>query len=72
MITTRKAMRLNPQVIEKGGKKEFVVLPYEEYQAIEELMEDYMDLIDLRESKTDGQDQLSVSLDEVIKELKKG
>ena len=46
MITSRKAVRLNPQIIEKGGKKEFVVLPYEEYQAIEELMEDYMDLID--------------------------
>jgi hypothetical protein len=42
-----------------------------EYQAIEELMEDYMDLIDLREAKAEGQDQPSVSLDEVIKELKK-
>jgi len=71
MITTRKAMRFNPQIIEKGGKKEFVVLPYEEYQAIEELMEDYMDLI-LREAKAEGQGQPSVPLDEVIKELKKG
>ncbi|MEI6640176.1 MAG: hypothetical protein WCL46_10690 [Chlorobium sp.] len=43
-----------------------------EYQAIEELMEDYMDLIDLREAKAEGQDQPSVPLDEVIKELKKG
>jgi len=43
-----------------------------EYQAMEELMEDYMDLIDLREAKTEGQDQPSVSIDEVIKELKKG
>jgi PHD/YefM family antitoxin component YafN of YafNO toxin-antitoxin module len=49
MITTRKAMYLNPQVIEKAGKKEFVVLPYEEYQAIEEMMDDYRDLIDLIE-----------------------
>ena len=69
MITTKKAMRLNPQIIEKGGKKEFVVLPYEEYQAIEELMEDYMDLIDLREAKAEGQDQASVPLDDVIKQL---
>ncbi|ACF42502.1 hypothetical protein [Pelodictyon phaeoclathratiforme] len=45
---------------------------YEEYQAIEEFMEDCMDLIDLWEAKFAGQDQLSVSLDEVIKELKKG
>ncbi len=71
MITKRKAMQLNPQIIEKGGKKEFVILPYEEYQAIEELMEDYMDLIDLREAKFAEQDQPSVSLDDVIKELKK-
>ena len=69
MITARKAVRLNPQIIEKGGKKEFVVLPYEEYQAIEELMEDYMDLIDLREAKAEGQDQASVPLDDVIKQL---
>jgi len=72
MITTRKTMQLNPQIIEKGGKKEFVVLPYEEYQAIEELIEDYMDLIDLREAKSAEQDESSVPLDEVIKELKKG
>ncbi|MGB7511198.1 MAG: hypothetical protein WBP54_07920 [Pelodictyon phaeoclathratiforme] len=45
---------------------------YEEYKAIEELMEDYLDLIDLWEAKFAGQDQLSVFLDEVIKELKKG
>jgi hypothetical protein len=45
---------------------------YEEYQAIEELMEDYMDLIDLREAKVADQDQPSVTLNEVIKELKKG
>ena len=72
MITYRKAaVRLNPQIIEKGGKKEFVVLPYEEYEAIEELMEDYMDLIDLREAKAEGQDQPSVPLDDVIKQLSK-
>lgn len=42
-----------------------------EYQAIEELIEDYMDLLDLREAKAEGQDQSSVPLDEVIKELNK-
>lgn len=43
-----------------------------EYQAIEELMEDYIELIDLREAKVEGQGQLSVPIDDVIKELKKG
>ncbi|MEI6758717.1 MAG: hypothetical protein WCK85_12765 [Chlorobium sp.] len=44
---------------------------YEEYQAIEEFMEDCMDLIDLRKAKFAGQDEPSVPLDEVIKELNK-
>ncbi|MEI7696366.1 MAG: hypothetical protein WCI64_12085 [Chlorobium sp.] len=44
---------------------------YEEYQAIEEFMEDCMDLIDLWEAKFAGQAELSVPLDEVIKELNK-
>jgi hypothetical protein len=58
--------------IEIQKKLHLMVAPYEEYLAIEELMEDYMDLIDLREAKAEGQDQPSISLDEVIKELKKG
>lgn len=42
-------MKLHPQIIAKEGKNEFVVLPYEEYQALTELMYDYEDLRDLRE-----------------------
>jgi hypothetical protein len=44
----------------------------EEYQTIEELMEDYMDLIDLREARAHDQDLPSVPLDEVINDLNKG
>jgi len=32
-------MALHPQVIEKKGKKEFVVLPYEEFLSIQEALE---------------------------------
>ena len=45
------ALELHPQPIEKEGKTEFVVLPYEEYQALVELMNDYEDLMDLRQAK---------------------
>jgi hypothetical protein len=31
-------MELNPQVIQKKGKREFVVLPYEEFVKIVELL----------------------------------
>ena len=37
-------MSIHPQVIEKEGKKEFVVLPYEEFLAIKESLEDFEDL----------------------------
>ena len=30
-------MKLHPQLIEKKGKKEFVVLPYDEFMTLEEI-----------------------------------
>ncbi|MCI5224247.1 MAG: type II toxin-antitoxin system Phd/YefM family antitoxin [Candidatus Electrothrix sp. AR4] len=41
-------MKLNPQLIKKKGKGEFVVLPVEEFQAMTDLIEKYEDLRDLR------------------------
>jgi len=62
-------MILNPQVIEKDGKKEFVVLPYEEFLAIKEALEDYEDLKDLREAKEESMNEASIPLDKVIADL---
>ncbi len=64
-------MELHPQLIEKEGKKEFVVLPFEEYQALTELVSDYEDLRDLREEKEKSRNQESVPLDKVIVDLNK-
>jgi PHD/YefM family antitoxin component YafN of YafNO toxin-antitoxin module len=44
-------MELHPQIIEKEGKEEFVVLPFEEYKELTELLLDYEDLRDLRKEK---------------------
>ena len=55
-------MSIHPQVIEKEGKKEFVVLPYEEFLAIKENLEDYEDLKDLREAKALEGDAASIPL----------
>ena len=44
-------MTLHPQIIEKQGKKEFVVLPYEEFIHLQEQLEDYEDLRELRRAK---------------------
>ncbi len=64
-------MSIHPQVIEKEGKKEFVVLPYEEFLVIKELLEDFEDLKDLREAKADSGDKSTVELSDIKKDLLK-
>jgi hypothetical protein len=59
-------LKIHPQIIEKDGRKEFVVLPYEEFLALEELMHDYEDLRDLREAKEEAKVQAGVQIDKVI------
>jgi len=62
-------MSIHPQVIEKEGKKEFVVLPYEEFLAIKENLEDYEDLKDLREAKAEEGDAPTARLSDIRAEL---
>lgn len=62
-------MELHPQLIEKNGKNEFVVLPFDEYQALTELMLDYEDLKDLREAKEEAKNATAIPLDAVITAL---
>lgn len=63
-------MDIHPQVIEKEGKKEFVILPYEEFVAMEEMLNDYEDLKDLREAKEASKGDVAVPLGKVISDLK--
>ena len=62
-------IELHPEYLSKNGKKEFVVLPYEEFEALQELLEDLEDLIDLRNAKLEDADKPSISLAEVKKQL---
>jgi PHD/YefM family antitoxin component YafN of YafNO toxin-antitoxin module len=62
-------MLLHPLVIEKEGKKEFVVLPYEEFLQIQEALEDLEDLRDLREESEESSDTPSRSLREIGRDL---
>ena len=62
-------VELHPQVIEKDGKKEFVVLPFEECVQIEEALADYQDLHELREAKAAEGDAPTVGLGELRSEL---
>lgn len=61
--------QIHPQIIEKDGKKEFVVLPYEEFRRLEEELADYHDLRALREAQREEGDAPTKSLEEVRKEL---
>ena len=63
-------MTIHPQIIEKEGKKEFVVLPYNEFLQIQEALEDFEDLKELRKEKEDAKDQPTTPIDKIAKELK--
>ena len=60
---------LHPNILEQDGKKQFVVLPYNEFIALQEELQDYYDLKELREAKKKEQDAPTLSLDEAKKEL---
>jgi PHD/YefM family antitoxin component YafN of YafNO toxin-antitoxin module len=55
---------LNPQVIKKDGKKEFVILPYEEFVRIQEQLEDYEDLQILRQATEKEREDPTIGLEE--------
>lgn len=63
------AMDIHPQIIMKDGKKEFVVLPYDEYLRLQEALEDYYDLQTLREEKASALHEPTRPLDEVLREI---
>jgi hypothetical protein len=62
-------MRLHPQVIEKEGRKEFVILPYEEFLQIQEALDDFEGLRELRNEREVARDTPSRSLGEIGKDL---
>ena len=56
---------LHPEFLTKDGKRQFAVLPYEEFVALQEVLADAADLIDLRAAKADEADAATVPLSEV-------
>jgi PHD/YefM family antitoxin component YafN of YafNO toxin-antitoxin module len=62
-------MDLNLQIIEKNGKKEFVVLPYEEFLKIREELDDYEDLRILRKAKQKEGAAPTITIKEAKKRL---
>jgi hypothetical protein len=60
---------LNAQIIKKNGKKEYAVLPYEEFIRIQEELEDYQDLRFLREAKEAEKDAPTIGMAELKKKI---
>ena len=60
-------IELHPEILKKDGQPEFAVLPYEEFQAVRELLMDYDDLRDLRAATSEEADAPAMSLREVSK-----
>jgi len=62
-------MVLRPQILEKDGEKQFVVLPYEQFIEVQEALDDFEDLKALRAAKDAEQDEPTVPLAEVKRDL---
>ena len=62
-------VELHPNILERDGKKAFVVLPYEEFLMLEEEVQRFEDLKALRAAKAEEADAPTVSLPEAKKQL---
>ena len=60
---------LHAQIIKKNGKKEYAVLPYEEFKMIQEELEDFQDLRCLREAKKAEKDAPTIGMAELKKKI---
>lgn len=61
---------LHPNILEKDGKKEFAVLPIEEFIQIQNLLHDFEDLKELRSAKEKEKDVSGCSVKEAREKLK--
>lgn len=62
-------LKLHPEILIKDGKKQFAVLPYEEYAIIQERLADAEDLLELRKAKRAESKKRSIPWAEVKRKL---
>ena len=60
-------IELHPDILEKNGQPQFAVLPYEEFEAVRELLLDYEDLKNLRAAKAEEADAPAMALAEAAR-----
>ncbi|HZS53950.1 MAG TPA: hypothetical protein VFA65_06075 [Bryobacteraceae bacterium] len=62
-------MTLHPEILTKNGKKQFAVLPYEEFVKLQEWLADMENLLELRKAKRAEGKKRSISLREAKRRL---
>lgn len=62
-------LTLHPEILIKNGEKQFVVLPYEEFVAVQERLADAEDLLELRKAKRAESGKRGIALSDVKRKL---
>jgi hypothetical protein len=66
-----RVISLHTQVIKKNGKKEYAILPYDEFLKVQEELEHYADLRCLREAKEAERDAPTIGMADLKKKIQK-
>ena len=67
--TNMTTVELHPEFLSREGKRQFAVIPYEEFVQLQEWFEDARDLLDLELAIIENKDEPTYSLEEVRAEL---
>ncbi len=62
-------LTLHSEILVKNGKKQFAMLPYEEFLAVQERLADAADLLELRRARRAEGKKPSIPLAQVKREL---
>jgi hypothetical protein len=62
-------LKLKPEFLKKNGKTEFVILTAHDFSAIEELIEDALDIRILEKARREDDGRPGISLEELKRQL---
>lgn len=65
-------MKLHPEVLRKNGRNEFVVLPWEEFVQLQDMLEDARDVLALRQAKDADAHAPTIGMEDLQLELETG
>lgn len=62
-------MTWKPQILTRNGKPEFAVLPYDQFEEMQEQLEDAADLIALDRARREDAGKPTIPFDEMMRQL---